>query len=468
MVPPPTALTLEVLQEAVRGNAVAFTCSYKLQPVGGDGDKVFPPTYVGGVYATEKRWMEGSLHACVLLDSIQSQANRMEAALLDAFLPDWRDMNAENVPPACDLPVLAVRVGDHGWVTSLTAPHRVYDAILRDSSIKESQDAGVQFVRFGDSRLGKRLAAARSYKALALYEHCPTALLFGAWNSTAGGGPDVARFERAIVSEIIGVDMIAGVRTASRIDPIGIKSSVGTIYRSKANERDWTQNPDEAARDAKGNEKRFGKDGNPSSVNHGNVTPDMPRFSRDEVWNNRLDRLPDILSNSGQMIRAGAVKPGGVTIAYALHKWVLSLAQLRNLRFPADDRTGAARNEAGRTVLAALAFHALALVRERGMHLRSRCDLYPEKDPVIQLVGGSEGNFNLGSSTETRAILSQACQAAETSGLHWCGQVTFLRPLPKLMDLIAESDGIPQDDDAQQDEIGLASIDGDDDASSEG
>jgi hypothetical protein len=34
---------------------------------------------------------------------------------------------------------------------------------------------------------------------------------------------------RAIVSEIIGVDVIAGVRTCSRIDPLGIKADSATM-----------------------------------------------------------------------------------------------------------------------------------------------------------------------------------------------------------------------------------------------
>ena len=58
----------------------------KLQPAGGEGTKVFPPTYAGAVYATEKRRLPGHAEPveCVLLDSVQSQANRMEEALQQA------------------------------------------------------------------------------------------------------------------------------------------------------------------------------------------------------------------------------------------------------------------------------------------------------------------------------------------------------------------------------------------------
>lgn len=57
-----------------------------MQPAGGPGDKVFPPTFAGAVYAIEKRRIPGREQPvrCVLLDSVQSQANRMELVLQEA------------------------------------------------------------------------------------------------------------------------------------------------------------------------------------------------------------------------------------------------------------------------------------------------------------------------------------------------------------------------------------------------
>lgn len=82
----PETLTLRALKAAVRGSAAAFRCVTDYQPAGGPGDKVFPPTYEGGRYATEQRIdpETGEVQDCVLLDSVQSQANRMELALLEA------------------------------------------------------------------------------------------------------------------------------------------------------------------------------------------------------------------------------------------------------------------------------------------------------------------------------------------------------------------------------------------------
>jgi CRISPR-associated protein Csb1 len=85
----PTPLTLELLKGLVAGDAVAIRGTATLEPAGGPGDKVFPPSHSidqnerrpGAKYAFEQRRIEGRDVSCVLLDSVQSQANRMEEAL---------------------------------------------------------------------------------------------------------------------------------------------------------------------------------------------------------------------------------------------------------------------------------------------------------------------------------------------------------------------------------------------------
>jgi len=52
-------LTLDVLTHAVAGRSAAFRTRAVLQPAGGEGTKVFPPTYSGAVYAAEKRRLPG-------------------------------------------------------------------------------------------------------------------------------------------------------------------------------------------------------------------------------------------------------------------------------------------------------------------------------------------------------------------------------------------------------------------------
>src|SRR5258705_3571590 len=81
-----TQLSLTHLQDAV-SSAAAFRCRRRLQPGGGAGDKVFPPTFAGAVYAVEQRRVPDRPDpvTCVVLDTVQSQANRMELALQEAF-----------------------------------------------------------------------------------------------------------------------------------------------------------------------------------------------------------------------------------------------------------------------------------------------------------------------------------------------------------------------------------------------
>lgn len=490
-------LKLEDLQHAVNDKAASLRCRIRLQSDAGDGGKVFPATYAGGVYAVEDRRIDGRVVRCVLLDSVQSQANRMEEALQDAFLPNWRQLRRDGDDPKCDFPIVAVYVENHGWVTSLTAPHRIHDAILRDSNLNGT--------RFRESQIGQAIVKARLHDATAFYSHCPTALLFGTWDSTAGEGLDSAKIPRAIVSEIIGVEVTPGVRTGSRIDPLGIRAQSATIYRRK--DGDWAlknqediwmgATDDEIEKDKNGNPKRFGKRGKPSDINHGNVTPDMPRFDRQGIRDSQLDRLPDILGSNpiklryevesadgrlesrteldGQpvRIREGAVKPGGITMAYALHTWTLSLTQLRRLRFPVNGKHEEARDRAARTVLAALALYAFALERDRGYWLRSRCELIPEHNAdgrsiVLEQIGidGTMTFFVVPEAEAAKALLKEACEEAGKDLLvragksercqeseanllpnpGWEQRVIRLTPTAKLVELVRASDQRQPDD----------------------
>src|SRR5271163_3736543 len=89
-----STLTISALKDAVAGSSAAFRLTLRLEAV---SPKVFPPTYEGGKYATEHRNVPGYKYTnpetgrdgpvpCVLLDSVPSQANRMELALQDAWM----------------------------------------------------------------------------------------------------------------------------------------------------------------------------------------------------------------------------------------------------------------------------------------------------------------------------------------------------------------------------------------------
>ena len=386
-------IDLQTLSGAMDGTAAAIRCVTDYQPAGGLGDKVFPPTYEGGKYATENRIdpETGAIRQCVLLDSVQSQANRMELALLDSH-------RAGKVA----LPLLVTRFDQQELlkkftVTSLEAPHRVADALFRDSLLD-----GTIFRR---SYKGAILDTADVRNATGLFGLCPTGLVFGLWDSTGPRGGLGAKFQRAVVSEIVGYDAVVGTKTVSRIDPAEIMLGAGPLYERKSESDDsprWTLSE-------KSGSKKLKKTGRPSEAVHGNVTP--------------------------------TISEGGFTLSKARQTTTVSLAVLRRLRFPLDGAADSDRDVdlAARTALAALGLAAGTLARS-DVDLRSRCHLFAEQKPIWALLdqpGDAPREFELDADSALD-LLRQAIAAAKGAGLPWEGEVE-LTPSPDLVELVRRS-----------------------------
>jgi CRISPR-associated protein Csb1 len=419
-------IDLNILQSAVAGAAAAFRARTRLQPAGGEGDKAFPPTYAGAVYATEERRVKQpdggyATIPCVLMDSVQSQANRMEQALLDAH----RD-------GLIDLPLVTTRFDQPGLkkqftVTSLDAPHRVADALFRDSLLDG--------VMFRQSEKGRILNYADVRNATGLFGLNPAALVFGLWDSTGPRGGLGAKFQRALVSEMVGLDAVAGVTVASRIDAAQISSHV-TIYKAD-NELGFTPFEDKAVKDSKGKPVLFnrrggsGDPGKPSKANHSNVTPDLVYRKA----NNSVVRDRD----------GNPIPIGGVTVSSVLQTTVLSLTCLRRLRFPLDGSPDSKPqiDLAGRTTLAALGLAAATLAHEQMTDLRSRCQLFPKSNASWQLLddpGEPAKDFTL-SPQGAIELLRDAITAARESGLPWEKEIQ-LTPSEELIELVRRSQEI--------------------------
>ncbi|PJF46706.1 MAG: type I-U CRISPR-associated protein Cas7 [Candidatus Thermofonsia Clade 3 bacterium] len=409
------SLTLDRLKEIVSGNAAALRRVVELQPAGGPGAKVFPPTYEGGKYATEKRRINGELVDCVLLDSVQSQANRMELALQEAV--DERRIS---------LPVITVDFSDTGaWfigrVTSLEAPHRIADAILRDSNWDDGKGKKVPFRK---TPAGAALDAASLQNATALFGYCPTALVFGMWDSTGARGGLGVKFPRAIVSEIIGIGAVPGQRTGGRLDPLQISSKAGPVYETE--DGDWTLDPTKAKRkkDKHGNEvpALYGEKGKPSEINHGNVTPSLvvQKDNRDQPILDEFDKPIPI---------------GGFTIDRAQQITVISLPALRRLRFPVNGNNNA--DLPGRVALTALALCAATLSSEKGYNLRSQCDLVASGVPQWEIPGQNEA-FSLNAEDAVK-LFNQAVKEAQNAGLPWNAAGMKLTPRDDLVEMVLRS-----------------------------
>lgn len=406
-------ITFEDLRQAVKGSTAAIRCRAKLQPAGGPGTKVFPPTYSGAVYAKERRRLPDRSEPvdCVLLDSVQSQANRMEEALQQA-VDDGRlklpviEVDFTPFFPGDDQAEGMKLLEPLGKVSSLQAPHRIADAILRDSLFDGK--------KFRESEIGKAIDSVSLRNATPLFELCPTALLFGMWDSTGPKGGLGAKFERAIVSEIVGIDAVYGVKTSSRIDPLGIQKIPDKLYAAK--DGGWTLDESKAKQDTKG-PKRLGKEGKPSEANHGNVTPSLS--DRDSETSEPL--------------------AGGVTITYAEQTLVISLPALRRLRFPIRQKADPEVEVAARTVLAALGLVAASLADEAGLDLRSRCLLYTEEDLTWEFLDRREKRSFTLTADNTIELFHEAVEAAKKLGLPWREEPLTLRPMDDLVKLVANS-----------------------------
>jgi CRISPR-associated protein Csb1 len=417
-------LSYNELRDGVAGDVVGIRSRNVLQPLGGPADKVFPPTY--GVpdtaetsYAIEKRYIpssnggDGSVAYSVVLDSVASQANRLELALLDAIRR--QDLIA---PVTCvdfrPVPGLA----GLGRISDYEAPHRIFDALLRDSYDGEHL--------FRNGPAGQAITEARPRDAAGVFHHSPHTLVFGGWDSTGPRGGLGAKYERAITSEIVALDVERGVKTASRIDPVGIELRAGTLY--EAPDGTWTLDPGKAATDGTGKPKLLGaKDkggrqggreaGRPSQANLGNITPSIDP------------------------------KAGGVTAREIVGTTVLSFIQLRRLRFPTrpdgsplDDGQVAEAELAARTALAALGLAAAALAFEEGFDLRSRCVLVTTAPSRFEAIGrgGNVSRFDL-TSADALKLVAESAESASAVHMSWRSGELQLRPSDRLAQLIRVS-----------------------------
>jgi CRISPR-associated protein Csb1 len=355
---------------------------------------------------------------------VQSQANRLEEGLLgiirqqSVFIPHVMvDFSKKNIAGITN-------------ITSLEAPHRVYDAIFRDSLL------GAE--RFMQSNLGMSLAKASKADASVLLEISPAALLFGSWHSTGEGGGIGAKFARCLVSEIVAADVpvnlenargrdlpfvvasgdslltvepvSAGRRTGSRIDPLGVLKDV-RIYK-RSGENDWTPFERDAEKDRKGEailyvKKNKNKEpGKPSNINHGNITP-------------HVDAL-------------------GITCDYLEQMFVLSFAALRRLHFGSPER-----DAVGRTLLAALGLMALSEQDTQGYALRSRCDLVCEGKAPLEVVHADGSTMGVPlDPPQAQELYREAYSAATDAGFQLRKEPLRLEPQEKLVEIVRQSQRI--------------------------
>jgi CRISPR-associated protein Csb1 len=366
---------------SILAGAQALRATVELTPVDGPGGRIFPPTYPAEAGSREKapRHVVEELPSGqrrVLIDSVASQANRQEAALVaarSAGRVDFADVYVDLTSTEAGIDRLS----------ATEMPHRLADAILRDSEIDG--------VPFAQSSLGRRLLATTLADLTPVLEASPTSLLFGCWFSQHGQMRPL-KIQRTATSDIWADNAVLGQAVGSRIDPLGIEKV--QLYATA--DGDWTALEAKAAQ-KNGKPKPFGK--RPSEINHGNIAP--------------------------------SIRQQGITAASIKLRWAMPLAAVRRLRFG-----GGERNAAGQAYVVALGVLARALDHQAGCSLRSRCDLISTGPMAIDIV---DGDGAIRSRTVTAAdavgLLHEAEKGMRKAGIALHGKIVAT-PSTKLADLI--------------------------------
>lgn len=181
-------MQLSIKSLAADPEIVALTFKQKLESIDGPDAPIFPPTYPAPKETGKHRFdtpytvneTKGGVRLCDL-DSVQSQANRMEAAFIGEL--------------AAVVPQHAVQAGNHR-VELTKLPHRIADASIRATKLADS--------------IRKWMLDFDSGNPVPLAKTAPTSLVYGAWDSR----DTQIRIPRAIRSEIRAWDVKIFTRSA--------------------------------------------------------------------------------------------------------------------------------------------------------------------------------------------------------------------------------------------------------------
>lgn len=335
-----------------------------------------PPTYAPErsgdppIYVEEKRRIGGEEKQCILLDSVASQANRGEAALVD-------EIGLDNT----HVPTIWVDQGEFGTHSALEFSHRAYDAWV--------EDAVLDGERFGDTEQWARLASSKRHDLAALLRHSPVSILLGSWASRVKNPQGAARLPRILTSEIVAVGAEKGVRPKSKRDIHNVSAGLVLYQAGDDSAERVVLDPEQAVKTDQGKGALFA-DGRPSAAGYGSVTPSLADH-------------------------------GGITMEYALQIATISLPAIRECRFPVDGERDDARDVAGRLMLVALGLRLLALQVERGYDLRSDCLLMPEEEPTFESIDrlGKPVEAWPVIETDTAGLLEASIAQGAERGLDW-------------------------------------------------
>ena len=180
--------------------SVALHLRQSLLPVEGPGSVIFPPTYAAESRQDKPGYNIDELSdgtKLATIDSVGSQANRMEPMFKAA-----RPGEPEN-PRSRLVPQIEIAYGNEKSVSILEAGHRLGDAIVRSTELKDrAHEAFNAFLDRDDVASLARLA--------------PTSLVFGVWDSR----DTQAKLPRTVQSTIRAEDVEVLTRSAQYNPPL--------------------------------------------------------------------------------------------------------------------------------------------------------------------------------------------------------------------------------------------------------
>ncbi|KAA8743593.1 type I-U CRISPR-associated protein Cas7 [Actinomyces johnsonii] len=398
-----STISLPHLLDACRpGGASVLTSVTPLEPAAGPHASVAPAKFLEGkgrtakpVFAYERRFWDGEAVTAVLIDSKQSQSNRLEAAVSAAI--------ADQDPVLARTPRIELRFEDGQVYSDIDLPHRAFDGQIRAGTINGEPATAAQEYR--------ELRNATVADARPLLERSPITLLLGGWD--ASRKTHAGRYRSLLVGEIIGIlsdqgrdpEVNQSKRGGARIDPLGARIQLDQAEREAIADVQKSELSDKAYTNS------YGKDGKSSSLGLGGIPPSLEQL-------------------------------GGVTCRAIIRSHVLSFAALRALRFDSPTPEG---NVACRALLAALALNGLAR-SDAELLLRANCDLVEAGPAVVTLDKryGQKENFEPLSIEQAQELLSAAIDnAVQAANLTWDGSILVVEGNPTILAAAA--------DDAQDD-----------------
>lgn len=398
-----STISLPHLLDACRpGGASVLTSVTPLEPAAGPHASVAPAKFLEGkgrtakpVFAYERRFWDGEAVTAVLIDSKQSQSNRLEAAV-SAAIADQDSVLART-------PRIELRFEDGQVYSDIDLPHRAFDGQIRTGTINGEPATAAQEYR--------ELRNATVADARPLLERSPITLLLGGWD--ASRKTHAGRYRSLLVGEIIGIlsdqgrdpEVNQSKRGGARIDPLGARIQLDQAEREAIADVQKSELSDKAYTNS------YGKGGKSSSLGLGGIPPSLEQL-------------------------------GGVTCRAIIRSHVLSFAALRALRFDSPTPEG---DVACRALLAAFALNGLAR-SDAELLLRANCDLVEAGPAVVTLDKryGQKENFEPLSIEQAQELLSAAIDnAVQAANLTWDGSILVVEGNPTILAAAA--------DDAQDD-----------------